>query len=118
MSSQNRQCNVCFQNQEQNCFLRNSKFYKSCNDCSMKLHQKYVAGKTTKRSKEDQQLYNALYYVKNRDKIMITTLASNARKHEDIFVCECGCVVRLLGKYRHFKTKKHAERMALKNADN
>ena len=85
----------------------------------MKLHQKYVDGKITKRTKEEQQIYNALYYLKNRDKIMITTLASNAKRNEEMFACECGAIVKSASKYKHFKTKKHAERMmALKIADN
>ncbi len=116
MSSQNRQCNVCYTAQEQICFLRNSKFYKSCNNCSAKLHNKYLDGKTTKRTKEEQQLYNSIYYLKNRDKIIISTLATNAKRNEEMFACECGAIVKLASKYKHFKTKKHGERMALKSA--
>ena len=116
MASQQRKCNICSQTQEQICFLRNSKFYKSCNECSRRLHQKYLDGEisASKRTKEEQKIYNSLYYLKNRDKIMITTLATNERRHKEIFNCDCGAVVRLSGKSKHLSSKKHEDALKSK----
>ena len=70
--------------------------------------------KITQKSAEEKKLYNTLYYIKNRDRLIIKNTASNKLRDEKQYECECGSKIKTCSKTKHLNTKKHEKLMELK----
>jgi len=68
----------------------------------------------TQKSAEEKKLYNMLYYIKNRDRLIINNTETNKIRGDVKIVCECGCEIKTCSKTKHLNTKKHEKLMALK----
>ena len=112
MNEPSKICNVCYKSQSAELFYRNQKYFKSCNDCSRMAKQKYSDGTISGKSKDELKAYNALYYAKNRDRLLdkITeqkSICSNVK-----WTCECGSIINQTGKKKHLTTDKHKRLMS------
>ena len=88
-------------------FTRKGKVFKSCNNCSDRLKQMYIERNRTVegRTSEEQQLYNKLYYIKHREKLLSKNTDYRTSHRDETYVCECGKTVKFNNNQHKFSIK-------------
>ena len=112
MSDTSKLCNVCYKACPTELFYRNQKYFKSCNDCSRMAKQKYSDGTISGKSKDELKAYNALYYAKNRDRLLVKITEQKSIRPNVKWACECGSIINQTGKKKHLTTDKHLRLMS------
>ena len=100
-------CAYCYETQSITCFNRKSKQFKTCNTCSIKMAANYRDGKITGKTQEESELYNQLYYIKHRDRLLARSIEARETKKDIRITCPCGKNISILQKYQHNRSKKH-----------
>ena len=100
-------CVRCYETQNDECFFRKGKQFKTCNCCSLELQQKYQEGKIKVKEGEELLVYNQLYYIKNREKLLLQSNEYRKKLASQYIKCECGKHVTLANKKQHEQSQKH-----------
>ena len=97
-------CVSCYKTADEIDFTRKDKVFKTCNCCSIKFQLKHKS--KSESADEDKKLYNALYYIKNKQKLLAR---SNAYRitHKTYHLCECGKMVFNTQNNKHIQSIYH-----------
>jgi hypothetical protein len=98
-------CCACPNSYAEADFTRKGKVFKSCNLCSERLKKKYAEGEIPLLAKDDQRMYNQLYYIKNRSKLLSKNTDYRHAHLDDKYVCECGKTVKYNNNQHKFSIK-------------
>ena len=103
----NKKCANCPNSYAEADFTRKGKIHKSCNLCSDRLKQMYADRNRPAECKtsEEQQLYNKLYYIKNREKLLSKNTDYRTSHRDETYVCECGKTVKYNNNQHKFSIK-------------
>ena len=112
-----RRCYKCTGFKPIEAFQRKNKTYGLCNSCSAELKVKYDTQPKIKKPASAETLqkmsvYNELYYIKNKDIVLLKSRARQTIARENMYICECGKKVNPRN-HRHIESKYHTSRMEL-----